>query len=185
MVGTPCATCHLLQLDLFENIKPVFVNKPLLIVANKIDARPLEEVAAPLQERIKRIVKDNKATLMLMSNFTEEGVMNVKKTACDQLLAQRVERKHRSNKVRVVRCHPRLCCGHRVLCHMLTLSHVDRLAPSPTASRSRCPSPGTTRSGELPSPRECSGSGQRLRPRWLPAGRRHSNWRTTWPSAGA
>lgn len=87
------------QLDLFENIKPVFVNKPLLIVANKIDARPMEEVPVPLQERIQRIVSDNKATLMLMSNFTEEGVMNVKKTACDQLLAQRVERKHRSNKV--------------------------------------------------------------------------------------
>ena len=87
------------QLDLFDNIKPVFMNKPLLIVANKIDRRTLDEIDPSLRARIDSLVTENKATLIPMSNFSEEGVMDVKKTACDQLLAMRVEGKHRSNKV--------------------------------------------------------------------------------------
>lgn len=87
------------QLALFDNIKPVFTGKPLLIVANKIDAKPWEAVDQQYRDRIDALVKANHATFIKMSNFTEEGVMTVKSTACDQLLAMRIQKKHRTNKV--------------------------------------------------------------------------------------
>ena len=88
------------QLSLFDNIKPVFANKPLVIVANKIDAKPWASVDARHRERIETLVRENKATFIQMSNFTEEGVMSVKKRACDLLLEQRVQKKHRTSNVR-------------------------------------------------------------------------------------
>ncbi|RYG54113.1 hypothetical protein EON66_07600, partial [archaeon] len=38
------------------------------------------------------------ATLTTMSNFTEEGVVDVKTQACETLLAKRVEQKLKNNK---------------------------------------------------------------------------------------
>lgn len=34
------------QLDLFENIKPLFANKPLFVVANKTDVRKIADLKA-------------------------------------------------------------------------------------------------------------------------------------------
>lgn len=36
--------CLFLQVELFQNIKPLFSNKPLIVVVNKIDVKRLEEL---------------------------------------------------------------------------------------------------------------------------------------------
>ncbi len=37
-----CCCCSTLQVSLFENISPLFVNKPIIVTATKIDAQPWE-----------------------------------------------------------------------------------------------------------------------------------------------
>lgn len=44
-ISQQCGFTLAQQMSLFENIKPLFVGKPLLVVATKIDAMPLEELA--------------------------------------------------------------------------------------------------------------------------------------------
>ena len=43
--------CHL-QVELFENIKPLFANKPLLVCVNKIDVTRLSELTEDRQVRL-------------------------------------------------------------------------------------------------------------------------------------
>lgn len=47
------------QLSLFENIKPLFMSKPLVIVATKIDIMPLESLAPAHRERLDAIVEES------------------------------------------------------------------------------------------------------------------------------
>ncbi|KAK6970186.1 nucleolar GTP-binding protein 1 [Biomphalaria glabrata] len=86
------------QLALYKNIKPSFSNRPIVIVLNKIDVvRPDE-----LSEEKKKILDEFRAEgepVLEMSTMTEEGVMDVKTTACEKLLAFRVEQKMKSNKI--------------------------------------------------------------------------------------
>ncbi|CCI43183.1 unnamed protein product [Albugo candida] len=87
------------QVSLFHNIRPLFANKPLLLVANKIDQIKLEELAQEHQDLIHKAVETTEATLFTMSNHSEENVSNVKNVACDQLLDHRVGMKMKGNKV--------------------------------------------------------------------------------------
>merc|ERR1712071_35671 len=86
------------QVSLFESIKPLFANKPLIVVLNKIDIIRLEELKPEQKEVIQGFVKDN-VTVLEMSTLSEEGVMNVKTEACECLLAHRIEVKIKSKKV--------------------------------------------------------------------------------------
>nr|XP_033787443.1 nucleolar GTP-binding protein 1 [Geotrypetes seraphini] len=85
------------QLELFRNIKPLFANKPLIIVANKCDVKRISE----LPEEHQSIFKELEAELPVIetSTLTEEGVIKVKTEACDRLLAHRVDTKMKGNKV--------------------------------------------------------------------------------------
>ncbi|TYZ63811.1 hypothetical protein PybrP1_007343 [[Pythium] brassicae (nom. inval.)] len=87
------------QLSLFQNIRPLFANKPLLLVCNKIDQLRFEELPAHHQELIHGAVTETKAKMFTMSNHSEENVTDVKNYACDQLLAHRVNSKVKGNKV--------------------------------------------------------------------------------------
>lgn len=78
------------QISLFDSIKPLFVNKPLILVINKIDARKLEELSLDDKKLLETLVSQG-VEILKMSTFTDEGVADVKKTACERLLAQRVE----------------------------------------------------------------------------------------------
>jgi len=98
------------QVSLFHNIKPLFQNKPLLIVANKIDLRPWNEVEEADRTLIEQLATDSNTQIIQMSNQTQEGIDTVKSTACNMLLMRRVERKLRSanvdnfaNRISVVR----------------------------------------------------------------------------------
>ncbi|KAL6103754.1 gtpbp4 [Pungitius sinensis] len=86
------------QLELFNSIRPLFANKPLIIVANKCDVKKISE----LPEENQKIFADLTAegiSVIETSTLTEEGVMQVKTEACDRLLAHRVDAKMKGKKV--------------------------------------------------------------------------------------
>lgn len=87
------------QVNLFESIKPLFANKPLLVVLNKIDILELDELDAERRKTIARIEADPNVPILQMSTANEIGVMEVKTEACERLLSYRVDQKMRTKKV--------------------------------------------------------------------------------------
>ncbi|GAB4823643.1 hypothetical protein N2152v2_010689 [Parachlorella kessleri] len=104
------------QAALFHSIKPLFANKPVLIVANKTDVVKLEalgpEDRALVEAMATEALKissggvmagdaggDAETALVTMSTLTEEGVGAVKQVACDRLLNSRVEIKLKGKRV--------------------------------------------------------------------------------------
>ncbi|XP_070535478.1 GTP-binding protein 4-like [Ptychodera flava] len=86
------------QVELFKNIQPLFANKPLLVVANKIDIIRPEELPEDEKKFFEDFEKEG-IPVLKMSTVTEEGVIEVKTESCDRLLAQRVEGKMKGRKV--------------------------------------------------------------------------------------
>jgi len=78
------------QLRLFESIRPLFANKPLLIAANKCDVVRLDGLSQE-NKQLMEAVKD--VPIFEMSTVTDEGVMDVKQEACEKLLQFRVTMK--------------------------------------------------------------------------------------------
>ncbi len=64
------------KVALFRSIQPLFVNKPVLVVLNKIDVVRVESIKPEDKELIDSIAKDSE--LVAMSTLTEEGVQRVK-----------------------------------------------------------------------------------------------------------
>jgi nucleolar GTP-binding protein len=90
------------QCSLFDNISPLFSSKPLMIVATKIDVQPLSTLDKDDRACIDGIVKKSGAIFKTMSNISEEGIAEVKSSACEALLIKRVEMKMRGDKVEAV-----------------------------------------------------------------------------------
>ncbi|XP_069119570.1 GTP-binding protein 4-like [Argopecten irradians] len=86
------------QRNLFNSIKPLFTNKPLIVVANKIDVMQVEDLPEDKQQIFKDFEEEN-IPVLNMSTLTEEGVMQVKTDACEKLLAHRIETKIKLKKV--------------------------------------------------------------------------------------
>ncbi|EFA06007.1 nucleolar GTP-binding protein 1 [Tribolium castaneum] len=87
------------QVRLFESIKPLFANKPLIVVANKVDIVQISELPDEKQQVLKSLKDDSSVPIMEMSTVTDTGVMEVKTEACETLLSFRVDQKMRSKKV--------------------------------------------------------------------------------------
>ncbi|KAG0493467.1 hypothetical protein HPP92_004461 [Vanilla planifolia] len=100
------------QAALFHSIKSLFMNKPLIIVCNKIDLQPLDGLSEEdmkmvtdmKTEAIKTLVAqggepNDDGVLLTMSTLTDDGVISVKNAACERLLNQRVEIKMKSKKI--------------------------------------------------------------------------------------
>jgi nucleolar GTP-binding protein len=87
------------QCSLFKSIKPLFANKQLIIVVNKVDQQPWETLDPEKKEMIEAMAKDANCSLMMMSNITEHGVSDVKNTACEKLLESRVDARVAGKKV--------------------------------------------------------------------------------------
>lgn len=87
------------QVALFESIRPLFLNKQLILVANKVDVVRMEELKPEKRELLDQMRRLSGVELLEMSNVSEEGVMNVKKVACDKLLQARVDAKLSGKKV--------------------------------------------------------------------------------------
>lgn len=54
------------QLSLFQNIQPLFVNKPVFLICNKIDVTPFENLPIEYQQNISESAKRAGAQLMFM-----------------------------------------------------------------------------------------------------------------------
>ncbi|KAM9228848.1 GTP-binding protein 4 isoform 2-T2 [Dugong dugon] len=89
------------QLELFQNIRPLFINKPLIVVANKCDVKRIAELSED-DQKIFIDLQTEGFPVVETSTLTEEGVIKVKTEACDRLLAHRVETKMKGNKVNEV-----------------------------------------------------------------------------------
>lgn len=87
------------QVKLFESIKPLFTNKPLIVVLNKVDVVELSELTPERRSAIARLENDANIPLLQMSTLSEMGVMEVKTEACERLLSYRVDQKMRTKKV--------------------------------------------------------------------------------------
>jgi nucleolar GTP-binding protein len=87
------------QIHLYESIKPLFANKPLMVVINKVDILKLEDLDEARKNSLSSILNDAAVPVLQMSTVSEEGVMEVKTEACERLLGFRVDQKMRTKKV--------------------------------------------------------------------------------------
>merc|ERR1711957_293504 len=86
------------QMSLFTSIKPLFKNKPLVIVLNKTDLKPYSAVSQDNKTLIENMVKENNTYLIQMSNESGDGVSDVKSSACDILTEFRFANKKKTER---------------------------------------------------------------------------------------
>lgn len=77
------------QIQLFRSIKPLFANKLVFVVINKIDITRPEDLDVETQEELQSILKEGEVEMLQLSCTTAEGVMAVRNAVCDRLLAER------------------------------------------------------------------------------------------------
>lgn len=85
------------QISLFENIRPLFTNKPVLIGLNKTDVLQRSELKSEKAAALAKLESDS-VPIFPISTISQDGVMEFRNRACDDLLAQRVESKLQSRK---------------------------------------------------------------------------------------
>lgn len=81
------------QIKLFSSIKPLFANKLVFIVINKIDIMRPEDLDPATQQELQAVLDQSNVEMLQLSCTTTEGVMAVKNAACDRLIAERVAQK--------------------------------------------------------------------------------------------
>ena len=81
------------QIALFQSIKPLFANKLVFIVINKIDIMKPSDLDPETKEQLDNILKSGNIELLQLSCTTTEGVTEVKNAACERLIADRVAQK--------------------------------------------------------------------------------------------
>ena len=90
------------QCKLFHSIKPLFANKPTVLVINKVDVMRLDDLPPENRALVDEIINKEGVICVQVSCYTEEGVMELKTSACDALLAHRVGNKVRGTKINSV-----------------------------------------------------------------------------------
>ncbi|CRK43863.1 hypothetical protein BN1723_019328, partial [Verticillium longisporum] len=81
------------QINLFASIKPLFSNKLVFLVINKIDITKVEDLDAETQEKLQGLLKSGEVEMLQLSCNTQEGVQDVKNAVCERLIAERVSQK--------------------------------------------------------------------------------------------
>ncbi|MCJ1286732.1 Nucleolar GTP-binding protein 1 [Xylographa opegraphella] len=81
------------QIQLFQSIKPLFANKLVFVVINKIDVMRPEDLDLETKEKLDAILKPGDVELLQLSCTTTKGVTEVKNAACERLIADRVAQK--------------------------------------------------------------------------------------------
>jgi nucleolar GTP-binding protein len=101
MCGYPIAT----QVALYHSIKPLFRNRPLLVVLNKADLRKIEDLDPEERKLIEGMRDDDtqQVEFFATSCATRDGVDAARAKACDLLLSMRVEQKVKQGKADNVR----------------------------------------------------------------------------------
>ena len=90
------------QCKLFHSIKPLFANKPTVLVINKVDVMRLDDLSPENRALVDEVINKEGVTCVQVSCYTEEGVMELKTKACDALLAHRVGNKVKGTKINSV-----------------------------------------------------------------------------------
>ena len=86
------------QVSLFNNIKPLFQAKPLVIVLTKIDLQSYKDLEPEMKDQIEKLAKETNAYLIQMSNSSGDGIADVRAKACDILLDHRLTLKAKDPK---------------------------------------------------------------------------------------
>lgn len=81
------------QIQLFQSIKPLFANKLVFVVINKIDILRPEDLDIETKAMLDSILTNGDIELLQLSCTTAEGVTEVKNAACERLIADRVAQK--------------------------------------------------------------------------------------------
>ena len=81
------------QCNLFKSIKPLFANKMVFVVLNKMDIKTFEELDQEMQTELEDLTKSGDVELLRASCATQDGVQDVKNLVCEKLLAERVSQK--------------------------------------------------------------------------------------------
>ena len=81
------------QIQLFKSIKPLFANKLVFIVINKIDLCKPEDLDSETKGQLDAVLTAGNVELLQLSCTTTEGIMEVKNAACERLIADRVAQK--------------------------------------------------------------------------------------------
>ena len=81
------------QIQLFHSIKPLFANKLVFVVINKIDITRPVDLDAETKVMLDSMLKSGDVDLLQLSCTSEEGVTEVKNAACERLIADRVAQK--------------------------------------------------------------------------------------------
>ncbi|KAJ1783347.1 Nucleolar GTP-binding protein 1, partial [Coemansia sp. RSA 2399] len=87
------------QVSLFNSIKPLFANKPTLLVISKIDICTLDDVSAEDRALIEAVQNEGGVDISQLSSYLDTGIIETRNLACDKLLQQRVEMKLKGQKV--------------------------------------------------------------------------------------
>lgn len=87
------------QIDLFKSIKPLFANKLVFLILNKSDQLSFKDLDEQNRNLISEVSKNEDILILEMSCLNDEGVINVKQTVCDALLASRVEHKMKGARI--------------------------------------------------------------------------------------
>lgn len=84
------------QIQLFQSIKPLFANKLVFVVINKIDITRPEDLDVETKALLDSILANSNVELLQLSCTTAEGVMEVRNAACERLIADRVAQKYKA-----------------------------------------------------------------------------------------
>jgi nucleolar GTP-binding protein len=87
------------QITLFENIRPLFANKPIVLAANKSDILSIADLPQEKKKVFDDLIEGGEIVVREMSTLTGDGVSELRNEACDLLLAHRVETKMNGKKV--------------------------------------------------------------------------------------
>ena len=79
------------QRNLFRSIKPLFANKQLIIVVNKVDFTSWDDLEEGKEYFAKLFSRESHLHSYDYAQYLKKGVLEVKATACNKLLAARVD----------------------------------------------------------------------------------------------
>ncbi|KAI0150449.1 P-loop containing nucleoside triphosphate hydrolase protein [Xylariaceae sp. FL1272] len=88
-----CGYSFKAQMALFRNLKPLFSNKLIFLVVNKIDIMRPEDLDAETAAELQDLVSSSNVELVQLSCNTTEGVQETKNLISERLLAHRVSEK--------------------------------------------------------------------------------------------
>lgn len=102
-ISSQCGHSIEAQVNLYKNIKPFVANKPLRIMLNKCDILAYNDLPEEEKELIRSITEpsdfnERQVPVNYTSTVTGDGLMDLRNSICDELLAKRVDDKLRNKQ---------------------------------------------------------------------------------------